>query len=408
MPGLADRQTVVILNDFGAVNGGAAKVAIESAYGLAARGHSVSYFCAVGPVDPRLHEAGIDVVCLDQHASLDDPSRVKGAIRNLWNATAARRLSEMLAGKPDAVVHVHGWSKALSPSCLWTVRRSGLPTVVTIHDYFLACPNGALFDYQSNENCLLRPMSTACVSRHCDKQSYGMKAFRVLRQIIQNNAIAGARAPWHFAAVSQFALSKIEQFLPGAYGRSVLANPADLVRLPAAQPAQSDLFLVVGRLSPEKGVGLFAEAAKRANVRGAVIGAGECSAAIAAANPSLEMLGWLDHADMLVKLRQARALVFPSRWPEPHGLVPQEAVAQGVPPIVSDNTAARDWVLDGQNGLHFPSGNAAALAERLAHLASDNVLVERLGRAGYDDYWRNAPTLANHIDSLEALYRSVR
>jgi glycosyltransferase involved in cell wall biosynthesis len=401
-------RAVVILNDFGAVNGGAAKVAIESAYGLAARGHRVTYFCAVGPVDGRLRQAGVEVVCLDQHASLDDPDRAKGALRNLWNATAARRLSALLAGKPDAVVHVHGWSKALSPSCLWTVRRSGLPTVVTIHDYFLACPNGALFDYQSNANCLLRPMSGACVTRHCDKQSYAMKAFRVLRQVIQNKAIAGARAPWHFAAISQFALSKIEPFLPEAYGRSVLANPVDLDRLPPVQPARSDLFLVAGRLSPEKGIGLFAEAARRANVRAAVIGAGECSDAIAAANPSLEMLGWLDHADMLVKLRHARVLVFPSLWPETFGLVPQEAAAQGVPPIVSDNTAARDWVVDGQTGLHFPSGDVAALADRLARLASDDTLVERLGRAAYDDYWRSAPTLANHIDNLETLYDSVR
>jgi glycosyltransferase involved in cell wall biosynthesis len=406
MSSSADRHTVVILNDFGSVNGGAAKVAIESAYGLAGRGHRVTYFCAVGPTDPRLREAGVEIVCLDQRASLDDPSRVRGTLRNLWNGPAARHLASLLAGKPDAVVHIHGWSKALSPSSLRVTRESGLPAVVTIHDYFLACPNGALFDYQSGENCLLKPMSSACVMRHCDKQSYAMKAFRVLRQNIQNAALNGRQAHWHFAAVSEFALAKIAPFVPVPHTASVLENPSDLVRLPAAQPAQSDLFLAAGRLSPEKGFDVFAEAARRAGVRAAIIGEGECRSRIAGINSSVEMPGWLDHAQFVTRLREARALIFPSLWPETQGLVPLEAAAQGIPPVVSNNTAARDWVVDGQNGLQVSSGSVAALAAALERLNDDD-MVARLGRAAYDSYWNSAPTLARHVDGLEALYESL-
>ncbi|HUO92315.1 MAG TPA: glycosyltransferase family 4 protein [Rhizomicrobium sp.] len=402
----AGRHTVVILNDFGTVNGGAAKVAIESAYGLAGRGHHVSYFCAVGPTDRRLHEAGVEVVCLDQPASLDDPNRARGAVRNLWSSAAAQRLAGYLARKPGGVVHIHGWCKALSPSALWTVRNSGLPAVVTIHDYFLACPNGALFDYRSNKNCPLRPMSAACIARNCDKRSYAMKAFRVLRQTIQNSAMNGAHTPWHFAAVSQFALNKIAPFLPKPHTASILENPADLVRLPPAEPARSNLYLAAGRLSPEKGFDVFAAAAARAGVRATIIGEGECRSGVAAANSSLEMPGWLEHAEFVTRLREARALIFPSLWPETHGLVPLEAAAQGIPPIVSDNTAARDWVVDGRNGLHIHAGDIGALAAALERL-KDDALVARLGRAAYDDYWAHAPTLAKHVDALEALYESL-
>ena len=41
---------VVLVADHAAINGGQAKVAIESALGLAARGIRVSLFAAVGPV----------------------------------------------------------------------------------------------------------------------------------------------------------------------------------------------------------------------------------------------------------------------------------------------------------------------------------------------------------------------
>ncbi|MBE7245076.1 MAG: glycosyltransferase family 1 protein, partial [Actinomycetospora chiangmaiensis] len=43
---------VVLVADHASINGGQAKVAIESALGLAARGVRVSLFAAVGPVDP--------------------------------------------------------------------------------------------------------------------------------------------------------------------------------------------------------------------------------------------------------------------------------------------------------------------------------------------------------------------
>lgn len=45
---------VVIVSDFGSVNGGAAKVAIESARGLAEAGVEIVFACAIGPVSDRL------------------------------------------------------------------------------------------------------------------------------------------------------------------------------------------------------------------------------------------------------------------------------------------------------------------------------------------------------------------
>ena len=52
---------VVIVSDFGSVNGCAAKVAIESARGLAEAGVEVVYACAIGPVSDRLDHPGIEV-----------------------------------------------------------------------------------------------------------------------------------------------------------------------------------------------------------------------------------------------------------------------------------------------------------------------------------------------------------
>ena len=52
-----DKGIIVIIDDFGHVNGGHAKVAISSAGGLVRRGYKVIYFCAVEPIDQELRQA---------------------------------------------------------------------------------------------------------------------------------------------------------------------------------------------------------------------------------------------------------------------------------------------------------------------------------------------------------------
>src|SRR5512134_2245566 len=81
-------RTIVVASDHASINGGLAKVAIESAIGLASRGYHVIYFAAVAPIEPRLREAGVDVICLGQPDLLNDPSALRAAGRGIWNRQA--------------------------------------------------------------------------------------------------------------------------------------------------------------------------------------------------------------------------------------------------------------------------------------------------------------------------------
>src|SRR3546814_355534 len=63
----------------------------------------------------------------------------------------------------ETVVHFHQWTKAFSPSVFAAVADRGIPAVVSMHDYFLACPNGAYFNFPRNAPCSLRPLSPACI-----------------------------------------------------------------------------------------------------------------------------------------------------------------------------------------------------------------------------------------------------
>ncbi|MGA8169433.1 MAG: glycosyltransferase family 4 protein [Methylocystis sp.] len=407
MPRQMHSPTVVILVDHGFVSGGQSKVALESTLGLAQAGARPIFFCACGPVDPRLAQAGIETVCLGQHDILDNPSRAAAAVQGTWNAKAASALAELLARLPreDTIVHVHGWAKALSPSIAKPIRASNLPAVYTMHEYFLACPNGGFYNFQKHEVCGLKAMSAACWATNCDSRNYPFKLWRSARLAVARGA-GLAECFGDFLLISDLQAALLAPYLPVGAKTHRVCDPVEAEALgPKHNPATGET-LFVGRLSAEKGAMLFAEAARIARITPAFIGDGPIAPRLREEYPEARLLGWLEPAAVREAMRAARALVFPSLWYEGLGLTALEAKAMGTPVIVSDVCAAREQIADGEEGLWFKSGDADSLAGALERL-KDDALVARLSRAAYESYWREPPTLARHVEQTLAVYREM-
>jgi hypothetical protein len=160
-----DRLTIVVVSDFAHINSGAASVALSSAIELARRGHSVILFCALSPVDPTLEQHGIRVICLNNRDTLHGSNRLEGVIQSIWNPRASAEMSKLLNSLDPSktVVHLHSWPKAISSSIVPAVLVHGAGLVVTVHDYFLACPNGGFYNWNSEKICHLKPLSFACM-----------------------------------------------------------------------------------------------------------------------------------------------------------------------------------------------------------------------------------------------------
>lgn len=77
---------------------------------------------------------------------------------------------------------------------------------------------------------------------------------------------------------------------------------------------------------------------------------------------------------------KSSVLVHPS-LADGFGYVVAEAMASGIPVIVTDKTGASDLVVDGQNGYVVPAGDSDAIRDRLAHLADNPSLLRRMGQA---------------------------
>jgi glycosyltransferase involved in cell wall biosynthesis len=400
---------VVIVTDSLAVDGGSSMVALTSARALAASGVRVTVFAASGEASPELAACeNLTLVTTGQGDALASGNRLRGALRGLWNGAAFHRISDLLAtmDRERTVVHVHGWTKALSSSVVAAVVRAKFPLVMTMHEYFVRCPTGCLYLHRDRAVCTLKPMSLACVLTDCDSRSYAFKLYRVVRQAIARTAGSIPRGARNFITVSAFSERILRGLLPAARRFYPVANPVDAVRDDRVAAAANDQFVYVGRLSPEKGGALLAEAAKRAGVRVTFIGDGPERAAIEAANPDATVTGWLDRDGVAARLRGARAIVVPSLWYETLGLVVLEAAALGIPAIVSRDTAPGDLVRDGETGLLFGRGDVAQLTAALIAMRDDAV-VERMSCAAYDGFWSAPPTTEAHVTGLRTVYDQV-
>lgn len=88
------------------------------------------------------------------------------------------------------------------------------------------------------------------------------------------------------------------------------------------------------------------------------------------------------HRDQLATYYSASDVFVTTPWYEPFGITPVEAMACGRPVIGADTGGIRTTVVNGKTGFLVPPKNPDKLAERLAQLASNPELCERMGEAG--------------------------
>ena len=83
-----------------------------------------------------------------------------------------------------------------------------------------------------------------------------------------------------------------------------------------------------------------------------------------------------------------------------------EAMATGVPPVVSAVGGNPEVVVDGESGLLFPTGDPAQLTERLQSLRAHEELRRRLGKNAMNRA-REEFSIESMIRKYEQLYRNV-
>jgi len=185
----------------------------------------------------------------------------------------------------------------------------------------------------------------------------------------------------------------------------------------AVRPEPTGRVVSVGRLVERKGVDdLIRSLQKLPNVRLIIAGGSTRSgdsdarrlqtvAECLEVSDRIDLIGPLDHEDVPQLLRSADVVACVP-WYEPFGMVALEAMACGIPVVVSAVGGLRRLVVDRETGLHVPPHDPDRIASSIRMLLDDANLRVRLGANGA---WRAASfyTWSRVTDLLLDLYVRV-
>lgn len=280
----------------------------------------------------------------------------------------ARLNRELREFQPEALV-VANFAYHLSPVVFRPART--VPTVVLAFDYKPVCPLGTRL-LPSRTLCEQSP-GTVCWRRGCVSLPHHLRdrpRYALVRRGLARAGVVVAPSRWMQEELARHGV-------PSTVLRPLVAPPPpDYRRVPATVPT----FVYSGRLSPEKGVDVLLAAFRRVlsdapAARLRIIGDGPLRPTLqrmAAEEPlsaAVTFEGWQPFATVERALAEAWALVAPSVWAEPYGLVAAEAIQRGVPVVASRVGGFADTVDDGVSGFLVPNGDESALAEALGAIA---------------------------------------
>lgn len=122
---------------------------------------------------------------------------------------------------------------------------------------------------------------------------------------------------------------------------------------------------------------------------------------------TIQFAGWQGDQGRAGLLSEADALIVPSIWPEPFGLVGLEAAAVGVPAVAFATGGIPEWLHDGENGCLAPARGASPerLAQAILRCVGTPDELRRMSEGARRS--SAAWTLSRHIAGLDALFELV-
>jgi glycosyltransferase involved in cell wall biosynthesis len=335
--------------------------------------------------------------------------------------STADPVHQLRAWRPD-VLFAHG----LNDPALERQLLAIAPAVIVQHTYHGTCISSSkTMSWPAATQCERR-FGPACLALYFPRQCGGSNPITMAR-LYRTQAVR-LRSLIEAAAVVTLSSHMAEEMRRNGV-------PSDRVHVVPPFVALSDLarrpitghgpvrLLYLGRLEPLKGVRDLLDALPQATRRigrplhltvagdGAVRAALEHQAAsICAADPHVEIrfVGWQGDDASARLLVETDALVVPSLWPEPFGLVGLEAAAAGVPAIAFATGGIPEWLRDGETGTLAPAQGArvAQLADAIVRCVGEPEGLARLSagaRRGAASW-----TLERHLAGLANVFDRVR
>jgi glycosyltransferase involved in cell wall biosynthesis len=291
-------------------------------------------------------------------------------------------LRRIIAREQPQIIHAHNWMLySFLPLKAW----SGVPLVLSLHEYSLVCVQKRLmrFGVPCRGPGFVKCLS--CASNHYGnlKGSVTTLSHRMMLPFERSAVdiflpVSMATAIGNGLVENQLPFEIIPNFLPDAANSR--PEPEDIDKYVSQLP-EDGYLLFVGDLSLDKGVSVLLRA--YADLRNppplVLIGRTIKNTPKDLPQNVFLMNSW-PHTAVMEAWRRSSIALAPSIWSEPFGIVAIEAMAMGRPVIASRMGGLMDIISDGETGFLIPPGDSASLAEAIQRLLDDKSLRERMGQ----------------------------
>jgi glycosyltransferase involved in cell wall biosynthesis len=257
--------------------------------------------------------------------------------------------------RPD-VIHLH---TVVNPAVLESA--AGLKALITVQDHRSFCPTRGKWTAAGTvcRSALGPETCAACF----EDEAYFREIFALTTARLE------AIRRLTIVVLSRYMKRELES--AGVDAARVVAIPPFVHGLDTdARPDGPPCVLFVGRLSTTKGIDDVLAAWRLSGLHQPLVfaGSGPDRGRLEAAGA--EVLGWVDRPTLARLYRRAVALVMPSRWQEPFGIVGLEALTLGTPVVAWESGGVSEWH-PGPGLVEW--GDVAGLARALREAAGSRV-----------------------------------
>jgi glycosyltransferase involved in cell wall biosynthesis len=297
-----------------------------------------------------------------------------------------------------------------------TLPDDRVPTVRTMHGHQGGCPSGSRYLARPGRPCDRTYSVSGCLWGHFVDRCGSVRPQNLISNFsrIERELEQARHVPTY--TVSDFLREQMVQAGCPSNQLRTIRSPAPKVEdgfTPLSRTG-SPRFLYLGRLVPHKGLPWLLRAFSKAppSVQLDVAGEGPQREEMNALAQELGIQsrvtfhGWVESSRVASLLRRARAVVFPSVWHEPAGLVTLEAAAAGRP-VIASNVGGIPEYAHPEYAKLVDVRDVDGLTRAIGQLAHDTDEADRKGRAAFA-LARTTFSMEDFLDRLSRFYKEAR
>lgn len=331
---------------------------------------------------------------------------IKGAF---YNFEANRKLKKLIKKEKPDVLYALQVINTLSPSIFKTAKKLGLKVIHRVSDFNLIDPRSDLMKDGEVYEGYIHNLDQ-CIKDRCVQNSFFASYIRVKSMKYHRKHKLYDYVDY-FVTPSMFMKNKL---IEGGFPENKIVHIPTFTKMEVknTQVTQSNYFMFIGRVTPEKGVeyaikalSLLTDTQIKLVITGTMDQISEESRLFIKENnliDRIEFVGFIGKEELSQLISKCIAVIHPAIWYEnmPNSVL--EAYAFSKPVIASNIGSLPEIVKDGETGYLFEPPNFYQLAEKMNMIIKNHE--NHLGKNGFD-LTQSTFSVDLHMDKLIELFK---